>query len=125
MPQYLTDENISPVVAQEIRRTRPDIEIQSLMEWHEGRYVTKGDDIILEEAHAESRTFITYDRISMRSLLNSLYNQNRTHSGVVFIDNRSIQNNDFGKLIGAITNFCDLSFDSDLINSENYLRPSP
>ena len=123
MPRYLTDENISPIVAQEVGRLLTGCDILSILEWHNSRYVSKDDELILGQSEIEGLTLITYDRHSIRRILNRWYELERNHSGVVYINNATIRNNDFRSIIRALLVFCEACADRDLTNTEHFLQP--
>jgi hypothetical protein len=99
--RFLLDENISPVVAQQIRQKRPDIPVESLSEWRGGTLIGRPDSSVLRAAHEENLTLVTFDT----QILSELYfwfDEARPFSGLLFVDEKTIANNDFGALVSAL-----------------------
>lgn len=103
----LLDENISPVVAEQIRRKRADIRIQSVSVWREGAYLSVPDETLLAAAHEEGLTLVTYDT-QILSELAYLFEEGTPFSGLIFIDEKTIPGNDFGRLVRALIYLWDI-----------------
>ncbi|HLJ55596.1 MAG TPA: DUF5615 family PIN-like protein [Chthonomonadaceae bacterium] len=123
MLSLLLDENISPVVAEQIRARHPDVRIQSLSEWREGEYLAVTDEIVLMAAREEGLTLVTYDT-QILSELSFLFASGIALGGLIFVDDKSIAGNDFGALIRALLLLWDQEHASDWQNRLVYL-PSP
>lgn len=102
MLAYLLDENISPVVAEQIAIKNPAIEVQSVYRWREGMFVGQTDEKVLRAATEAKLTLVTYDLKTIPPLLGEWASDNEIHAGVVFVDDASIRNDDFGRLINAL-----------------------
>lgn len=98
MLHLLLDEHISPDVAVAMRRTEPKIQVESLAEWQNGRYVGMPDNIVVAAAHQDGRTIVTYDQVTIVPLIVALGERGESHSGVVFVSHWTIRQNDFGTL---------------------------
>jgi len=98
----LLDENISPVVAAQVRQHRPAIAIESVDEWQSGAFRSGADEELLQAALTEHFTLVTYDQRTIPPLLVELAELGQDHSGVIFVDNRTIPNNDLGTLVRAL-----------------------
>src|SRR5947209_10240886 len=83
MLRLLLDIHIKPVVATQVLRIRPECPIESLLRWHDGAYRTATDTEILEAAHRESSTLVTYDRRTIPLLLRNWALRDRPHAGVI------------------------------------------
>lgn len=64
MLSFLLDEHLSPAIARELRRQRPDLAIVTLSEWHEAAYLGASDEDILKATQLEALTLVTYDEQS-------------------------------------------------------------
>lgn len=99
--RLLLDENISPVVAEQIGTKRPDIPVLSVHTWREGALVSATDDEILAAAWAEGWTLVTYDT-QILSDLRFRFDQGVPFAGLIFVDDASIAGNDFGALVRSL-----------------------
>jgi predicted nuclease of predicted toxin-antitoxin system len=101
----LLDENISPVVADQVRKHRPGVVIESVHTWQEGAFRGRHDRELLLAAAAEKLTLVTYDLKTIPPLLVELSAGNRHHAGVIFVDDLTIANDEFGLLTRALISF--------------------
>ncbi len=99
--RLLLDENISPIVAEQVRAKAPQADIESIFGWRAGAFVGAPDGKLLPALHAEGRTLLTYDT-QMLSEWSVLFTGDTPFSGVIFVDNRTIASDDFGGLVRAI-----------------------
>jgi hypothetical protein len=104
----LLDEHISERVAAQLRAVRPDIAIASLHHWEGGDFLEARDEVILAAAHEHGLTLVTYDQSSIPDLLTSWGEQGRSHSGVIFVNDRTVARVDFGGLIRALCRLYDV-----------------
>src|SRR5437762_228254 len=102
MLAYLLDENISPVVVEQLALNNPQITVQSVHRWRGGEFVGQADEGILRAAFRERLTLVTYDLKTIPPLLVELASENEVHAGVLFIDDASLRSNDFGGLVKAL-----------------------
>ncbi len=123
MLSLLLDENISPVVAEQLRAKRPEARVQSLSEWHEGEYLGVADEVVLLAAQEEGLTLVTYDT-QILSELSFLFASGVNFGGLIFVDDKTIAGNDFGTLIRALLYLWDKEHAVDWQNRLIYL-PSP
>ena len=124
MLHLLTDEQIAPVIASQVRATRPEIAIQSFHEWRGGLLQGEPDERILEEAYTEGLTLLTYDARTIPPLLIEWASQGKPHAGVVFVDDRTIRQGDVGGLLRALIALWDQAKDWDWSDSVGYLSPA-
>ena len=122
--RLLLDENISPVVATQLRGKDESIAIESIFTWQGGSFVGATDPVLLAELHQDKRTLLTYDT-QMLSEWSELFSGEIPFSGVVFIDNRTIPSYDFGGLVRAVAAFWELEKEADWTNRIAFLSPSP
>src|SRR5436189_1702881 len=102
MLRLLLDEQISPHVAEGLRRRTRRMTIRYLAEWEDGRFLGLPDELLLEEAARQNLVFVTYDRRTIPPLLKEWAEQGRNHAGVIFVDQKTIPSSDFGNLIRAL-----------------------
>jgi len=81
-----------------MRRTEPQIHVEALAEWQDGRYLGLPDTVIIAAAHRDGRTLVTYDQVTIVPLLVTLAERGDQHGGVVFVSHWTIRQNDFGTL---------------------------
>jgi hypothetical protein len=98
----LLDENTAPRVAEHARAGHPDDGILSLHQWHDGAFLHADDEAILDAAYRESMTLVTFDVSSIPSILKERGEQGRSRGGLVFVDERSIGQDDYGGLVRAL-----------------------
>jgi len=104
MLRLLLDEQISPVVAEQVAARQPEVPVVSFRNWEGGRHTNVGfqDAAVLAQAFEQGLTLVTYDRRTIEPLLISLAEQEQSHGGVIFVDERTIAANDFGGLVRAL-----------------------
>lgn len=119
----LLDENISPVVAEQVRRKRSDILIQSVHLWREGAYLSVPDEILLQAAHEDRLTLVTYDK-QILSELAYLFEEETAFSGLIFVDEKTMPDHDFGRLVRALIYLWDMENEMDWSGRLIYL-PAP
>ena len=122
MLRLLLDIHIKPVVATQVRRTRPECPIESLLRWHDGMNRTATDAEILEAAHQHTMTLVTYDRRTIPLLLRNWALRNRTHAGVIFVDGKTMRTNDVGSQVRSLAALWDAHHHEDWTNVVHYLR---
>ena len=119
----LIDENISPLVAEQVRAKRPDINVRSVHEWHEGAYLGVPDDAVLTAAYAEGLSLVTFDT-QILSDLAFLFETGIPFAGLIFVDDKTIANADFGTLVRALIYLWDQEHTADWNNRLIFL-PAP
>jgi len=123
MLALLTDAHISPKVAKQITAKRPEIRNYSLRSWRDGALLEAEDDVILEAAHEEGLSFVTYDQRTIVPLVTQWMMEGRDHAGVLFIDERSILQEDIGGQGRALLALWDASHGQEWANVVIYLKP--
>jgi hypothetical protein len=103
MLKLLLDEHISPDVASGLHRRNRAIEIRYMVEWEGGRFLGQDDRVCLRQAAAQGLTLVTYDRRTIPPLLKTWAEEERTHGGVIFVDEKTISPADIGDLVWALT----------------------
>lgn len=123
MLSFLLDEQISPIIAEQIQQKRPGITIFSLHNWQEGRFLGFDDQIILSAATKARLTLVTYDQNTIPPILVEWGKAETSHGGVIFIDYQSIPPHDFGRLVRSLIWLWDNSQQQDWQNRIIYLKP--
>jgi hypothetical protein len=100
--RLLTDEHISPAVAAQAPKRCRGISITSMQTWQRGHFLSAPDEPVLQEAHKERLTLVTFDCRTIPPLLRRWAEDNINHSGVILIDERTIAQHDIGGIITAI-----------------------
>lgn len=102
MLALLLDENVARRVAEQAALKEPGLSIVSVHDWHGGAYLHADDEAILEAAGHEGMTLVTFDLRTVRPLLKEWGETGRSHAGVIFVDERSIGQNDYGAQVHAL-----------------------
>jgi hypothetical protein len=122
MLKLLLDEHISPDVASGLRRRNRAIEIRCMVEWEDGYFLGQQDSACLREAATQGLTLVNYDRRTIPPLLKTWAEEERTHGGVIFIDEKTISSADFGGLIWALARLARETWNWDWTNRIYFLR---
>ena len=122
MLRLLLDIHLTPKVAAEVRRIRPDCRIESLLSWHGGAYRTAADVEILEAAHRAGWTLVTYDLRTIPALLRVWALRSIPHGGVIFIDGKTMRPDDVGSQVRGLAVVWDRHQNDDWTNVVQYLR---
>jgi len=122
MLKLLLDEHISPDVANGLRRRNRAIEVRYMVEWENGYFLGQEDSACLREAAAQGLTLVTYDRRTIPPLLKTWAEEDRTHGGVIFVDERTISSADIGGLVWALTRLARETGNWDWANRIFFLR---
>ena len=122
MLKILLDEHISPDVANGLRRRNRALEVRYLVEWERGRFLGQDDPACLREAAGQGLTLITYDRRTIPPLLKTWAEEERTHGGVIFVDEKTISPADIGGLVWALTSLARETGSWDWTNRICFLR---
>lgn len=113
MLSLLLDEQISPVVAAQIRARRPACRAESVYGWRDGALTGAPDDAVLRAAAREGLTLVTYDQRTIQPLLREWGSAGTSHAGVVFVDERTVAPQNFGGLISALVQLWDRDHATD------------
>lgn len=124
MLRLLTDEQIAPIIASQVRSVRPDIAVLGLREWRDGTLQGEPDGRVLEEAYTEGLTLVTYDARTIPPLLSEWAAEGKSHAGVLFVDDRSIRQGDVGGFLRALVALWDQTQDWEWMGRVGYLAPA-
>ncbi|MGB9072990.1 MAG: DUF5615 family PIN-like protein [Terriglobales bacterium] len=122
MLKLLLDEHISPHVANGLRRRNRAIEVRYMVEWGNGHFLGQEDSACLREAATQGLTLVTYDRRTIPPLLKTWAEEERTHGGVIFVDEKTISPADIGGLVWALTRLARETGNGDWTNRIYFLR---
>jgi hypothetical protein len=122
MLKLLLDEHISPDAADSLRHRNRAIEIHSMVDREDGCFLGQEDSACLREAAAQGVTLVTYDRRTIAPLLKAWAEEERTHGGVVFVDEKTISPADIGGLVWALTRLARETGKWDWTNRICFLR---
>jgi hypothetical protein len=100
--KLLLDEHISPDVAEGLRRHNRKLVVRYIAEWEGGDFLGRDDSACLQQAARQGLTLVTYDRRTIPPLLKTWAEEERTHGGVVFVDEKTISPADIGRLVRAL-----------------------
>ena len=127
MLKLLLDEHISPDVMNGVQRRNRSvvihsIVIQTMVQWENGNFLGKEDSVCLMEAAKQRLTLVTYDRRTIPPLLKLWAEEERSHGGVIFVDEKTISPADIGALVRALISLMDETGGMDWTNQVYLLR---
>jgi hypothetical protein len=132
MLKLLLDEHISPDVMKGVQRRNRSVGIhsifiqtifiQTMVQWENGNFLGKEDSVCLMEAAKQRLTLVTYDRRTIPPLLKLWAEEERSHGGVIFVDEKTISPADIGGLVRALISLADEARGMDWTNQVYFLR---
>jgi hypothetical protein len=122
MLKLLLDEHISAEVANGVHRRIRSLVIHSMVQWESGNFLGKEDSVCLLEAAKQGLTLVTYDRRTIPPLLKLWAEEERSHGGVIFVDEKTISPADIGGLVRALIALAREAGDMDWTNQAYFLR---
>lgn len=122
MLQILTDEQISPQVAVAARKLCRGIRITTVFEWMEGHFAGAPDEEILRETARQGLTLVSFDLRTIPPLLRAWGEQGIDHGGLIFVDDKSIPQNDVGGLARSLCALWRLLGDAEWTNRCFFLQ---
>jgi hypothetical protein len=123
MLRILMDEQISPDVAIAARKLCRGIDILTLLEWMQGHFISAADGEILREAARQKLTLVSFDLRTIPPLLRAWGEQGLDHGGLIFVDGKSIAQDDVGGLARSRCALWKLLGDADWTNRCFFLQP--
>jgi len=120
--KLLLDEHISPDVAAGLRRRHRSLVVHCLAEWEMGSFLGLNDSDCLEKAAARGLTLVTYDRRTIPPLLKAWAQEDRSHGGVIFVDEKTLAPHDIGGLVRALLSLLEETGRWDWTNRVCFLR---
>ena len=100
----MLDENISPVVAQQIQLKRPDITIDSVYTWRDGAFLRLPDEALIPALYPDRWVLVTFDT-QILAEQPFLFDGALPHAGILFVDYETVAPGNFGGLIRALISF--------------------
>src|SRR6202789_1620539 len=122
MLKLLLDEHMSPSVSAGLRRRNRTLEVICMSEWEGGAFLGQDDSTCLGIAATQGLTLVTYDRRTIPPLLKVWAEEERTHGGVIFVDEKTISPADIGRLICALISLAREAGEMDWTNQVYFLR---
>ena len=123
MLRFLLDETISKKVALQAKKRCPEMEIISIHDWENGRFLGMSEEEILVVAAQQHLTLVTYDQNTMLMHMAEFIPEGCDHGGTIVIDGRKMAQRDIGGLVKALCWLWDADTKSDRKNRTGYLRP--
>ncbi len=123
MLKFLLDEQLSPKVVIAALKLVPEMVIEAVTTWQDGIYRAVDDHDVLTAATNAGMTLVTYDLRTIPALLRQWAEDERAHAGVVFVDEKTIAQDDFGKLARALAELFKLENAKNWTNRVIFLRP--
>jgi len=100
--RLLTDEQISPTVARQALARCRGLSITAIQRWEGGGFVGAADELVLQAAHQQKLTLVTFDLRTIPPLLRLWAEQGIDHSGVILVHEQTLAPNDIGGLAAAL-----------------------
>ena len=122
MLKLLLDEHISAGVANGVHRWNRSLVVHSMVQWESGNFLGKEDSVCLLEAAKQGLTLVTYDRRTIPRLLKLWAEEERSHGGVIFVDEKTISPADIGGLVRALIALAGEAGDMDWTDQVYFLR---
>lgn len=122
MLKLLLDEHISPKVANGVHRRNRALVIHWMAEWEGGNFLGKEDSVCLVEAGKQALTLVSYDRRTVAPLLKLWAEEERSHGGVIFVDQKTISPANIGGLVRALISLASETEKMDWTNRVYFLR---
>jgi hypothetical protein len=113
---------ISTGVANGVHRRNRSLVVHSMVQWESGNFLGKEDSVCLLEAAKQGLTLVTYDRRTIPPLLKIWAEEERSHGGVIFVDEKTISPADIGGLVRALIALAREAGDMDWTNQAYFLR---
>ena len=87
-----------------------------------GNFLGKEDSVCLLEAAKQRLTLVTYDRRTIPPLLKIWAEEERSHGGMIFVDEKTISPADIGGLVRALISLVGEAGGMDWTNQVYFLR---
>jgi hypothetical protein len=101
----LLDCHIPKLTIKALRSKAPFLQVEHLADWRSGAFLRASDEEILTACHEEQRTFVTFDLRTIPDLLRQWAAEDRPHSGVIFVDDKTFRPNSpiFASALATLT----------------------
>ena len=118
----LLDEHLSPKVAAGLRRLNLPVVVHAMNEWNGGAFLGRTDAECLAEAARQRLTFVTCDCRAIPRPLKAWREQGRSHSGVIYVSQKTVSPADIGSLVRALAILIREPAGRDRIDRQVFLR---
>jgi hypothetical protein len=98
--RLLLDAHVAPAIARSLRRD--GIDAVAVRDWLGGNYRDAPDDQLLEVAATDDRVLVSYDLRTIPTLLKDWAEGDRSHAGVILVDDKTLRPDDLGGLVRAL-----------------------
>jgi len=122
MLKLLLDEHVSPDVAKGVQSRNRSLVVYWMAEWEGGNFLGRDDSACLLEAAKQRLTLVIYDRRTIPPLLKLWAEEERSHGGVIFVDEKTISPADIGGLMRALIALARECGESDWSDRVYFLR---
>jgi len=119
--RILLDVHIAPEVADRLRAS--GIDAIAVSSWQDGRLRDADDEAILRAAHKDRRTLATFDVSSIPKLILQFVNEDIDHSGVIFVNSKTIPQANIGALVRSLETLARFYKQADLRNMVAWAPP--
>ena len=92
-----------------------------MVQWESGNFLGKEDSVWLLEAAKQRLTVVTYDRRTIPPLLKLWAEEERSHGGVIFVDEKTISPADIGEIGRALISLTNEAGEIDWTNQVYFL----
>jgi hypothetical protein len=117
--RLLLDENVSPRLAEALRRA--GLDAVAIQGWRSGSFMAAPDEELLAAAAEDGRILLTADEQTIRPLLRSWAMSDRLHSGVLFLRGDETAEPRIGDLVRRIVSLDTTLGEADWTNRAMYL----
>jgi len=93
-----------------------------MVQWESGNFLGKEDSVCLLEAAKQGLNLVTYDRRTIPPVLKLWAEEERSHGGVIFVDEKTISPADIGGPVLALIALAGEAGDMDWTNQVYFLR---
>lgn len=99
--------------------------MEAVTVWQDGIYRSQPDPIVLAAATEANLTLVTFDVSTIPPILQEWAESDRSHHGVVFIDERTIASNDFGAIARSLVRLHKMAGNEEWIDRITFIdKPS-
>jgi hypothetical protein len=120
--KLLLDEHISYDVAAGLRRRNRSLVVHCLAAWEMGSHLGLDDAALLEKAATQGLTLVTYNRRTIPTLLKAWAQEDRSHAGLIFVDEKTLPPDNNGGMVRALLNLFAETGHWDWTNRVCFLR---
>lgn len=122
MLTFLLDEHLPSALIGLLKKAEPELSVETVHSWREGRLLNQPDERILREARQAEMTLVTFDVNTVPATLREMAERDETHFGVVLISSRTFPQNDYQGLVQALLALWKQSKDEIWLNRCVFLR---